>query len=217
MIVTDTPNFDDAIVAWEAAVAKHGISYYKTLKHTKGDTSWINSFGSELRANGVQVVYPLTAPVDYIRFAQQNSGDFAYAGVGITMGLNAVAGSGCPHVNGGTWLSPIPGLDWARSNVQDFFAAGQRFGAPTDDIALLLWGIAASVHQMLIQYGAAYGDDLTREDFRAVVERSSIETKLFPPSNYAPDNHYGARSVNVIRTDCGAEEHKTVATFVSGF
>ncbi|MFT5223069.1 MAG: hypothetical protein ACI867_001379, partial [Glaciecola sp.] len=70
-IITDTPNFDDAIAGWEAGVKASGLDYYKTLKHPKGDTSWYNSYLSDFADNGVEVVFILSSPVDYIRFAQQ--------------------------------------------------------------------------------------------------------------------------------------------------
>jgi len=218
MIVTDTPNFDDAVQGWESGVASQGIDYYKTLKHTKGDTSWINSFGSELRSNGVEVVYILTAPVDYIRFAQQNSGDFQYVGVGISMGLNAVLGSGCPHVDGGIFFSPAPGLDWVRENEPDFFASAQKFNAPADDIGYLLWGNAKVQHEMFKRYAGVYGNDLTREDFRAVLEQQqNLTTKTFPPLSYSPQDHFGGSQIQVLQGNCGAEEYQTLETFKSGF
>ena len=98
-IITDTPNFDDATAGWEGGVQASGLNYYKTLRHPKGDTSWYNTFANELKGQGVEVLYINSAPVDYIRFAQQaNEQGFKpqFVGVGVTMGINAVLGSGCP-------------------------------------------------------------------------------------------------------------------------
>lgn len=219
MIVTDTPNFDDAIQGWEAAVDQAGINYYKTLRHTKGDTSWYNTFGSELQSNGVNVVYVLTAPVDYIRFAQQNkSRGFQYVGVGITMGLNAVLGSGCPDVNNGIFFSPAPGQDWVHKNDPSFFEAAQKLGVPADDIGYLLWGNAKVQYELFKRYAAIYGNDLTREDFRNVVERqTNIVTRTFAPLSYSPQNHFGGSQVHVLKADCGPKQYKTLATFASSF
>ena len=91
------------------------------------------------------MLFILSAPVDYIQFAQQaGTQGFRpqYVGVGISKGLNAVLGAGCPDVDGGIFFSPFPGLDWARKNLPEFFAAGQKFGVPTDDIALAALGLA---------------------------------------------------------------------------
>lgn len=223
-VITDTPNFDDAISGWEDAVAKEGLDYYDTLTHPKGDTSWHSSYVADLADNGVEVVYILSSPLDYIKFAQQAreaGADFQYVGVGISMGLNAVLGAACgtSNIGGGIFFSPFPGLDWARTNVPEFFEAGQQFGAPTDDIALALWGANKSLHALFEEYRSIYGNDLTREDFRAVVENSSISTNLFPAVSYTPENHFGASTVHVLRANCdeNVEEYETLATFASAF
>ncbi|MBW3621152.1 MAG: ABC transporter substrate-binding protein, partial [Actinobacteria bacterium] len=40
-IVTDTPNFDDAVEGWDQGRQQAGMqNYYKTLRHPKSDTSW---------------------------------------------------------------------------------------------------------------------------------------------------------------------------------
>jgi ABC-type branched-subunit amino acid transport system substrate-binding protein len=221
-IVTDTPNFDDAVQGWEDAVERHGINYERTLRHPKGNNSWITSYGSDLRGANVEVVFMLTAPTDYIQFAQQSGAQGyrpQYVGVGISMGLNAVLGAGCPDVNGGIFFSPFPALDWARENVPEFFSAGQQLGVPTDDLAFALWSLAATQHQMLLRYEQAFGStDLTREDFVRMLElQSGIETGIFPQLSYTPDDHFGASQVHVVQADCGAEEHRTLAAFASGF
>jgi ABC-type branched-subunit amino acid transport system substrate-binding protein len=218
MIVTDTPNFDDAVDGWEGSLSKNGINYYKTLRHAKGDNSWYTQFGSELRSNGVEVVYMLTAPVDYIRFAQQNSGAFQFVGVGITQGLNAVLESGCPHVDNGQFFSPSPGLDWAAQNEPEFFDTAQKLGAPADDIGLLLWGNAKVQHEMLKRYQGIFGNDLTREDFRAMLEQQqNIKTDMFGPLSYSPTDHFGGSQVHVLRASCADEQYKTIHSFVTGF
>ncbi len=220
MVVTDTENFDDAIQGWMQGVQRQGIDYYDTLRHPRGDNSWYRSFAADLDDAGVEVVYVLTSPVDYIRFAQQ-AHEIGYepqfVGVGITKGLNAVLGSGCPEVDGGVFFSPFPGLDWARTNVPDFFTAADDHDGVKDDLSLALWGIAKTQHELFEAYGSRFGHDLTREDFRAVVERSSVESGVFPSLSYRPDDHFGASTTHVLRADCDAGEHETVATFASGF
>ena len=220
-IITDTPNFDDATQGWEEGARAAGLNYYKTLRHPKGDTSWYNTFATELKNQGVEVVYINSAPVDYIRFAQQ-AGQQGYApqfvGVGVTMGLNAVANSGCPSVDKGIFFSPFPGIDWAQQNLKDFFDAAAKFGAPADDLGIALWGNAAVFHQLLKNYEAKYGTDLTREGFRAVVEQSQgVKSNVFPELNFSAQDHFGANQVHVLQADCASKTYKTLATFASGF
>jgi branched-chain amino acid transport system substrate-binding protein len=223
-IITNTPNFDDAANAWDKAVKAQGLSYYKTLRHPKGNNSWINTYASEMASNGVQVLFFLSSPLDYIQFAQQaGTQDYRpqYVGVGVSMALNAVLGAGCPDVDGGVFFSPFPGLDWARTNVPEFFKAGQDFGKPTDDIALVLWGLASVQHELFKRYEQVYkSTDLTREDFVKMVQtQTGIVTKSNPQLSYSPTDHFGAKQVHVLKADCSKEpyEHRTLATFASGF
>ncbi|MEY2477509.1 MAG: branched-chain amino acid transport system substrate-binding protein [Actinomycetota bacterium] len=220
-VITDTPNFDDAAAGWEAGRQAQGLSYYKTLRHPRADTSWYNTFASELKGAGVQVLYINSSPVDYIRFAQQASQQGfvpQFVGVGITMGLNPVLESGCPEVANGVFLSPFPGLDWAQQNQPDFNAAASKFGVVADDLALALWGFAKNVHELFKRYEATYGTDLTREDFRNMVEQQKgIKSGVFPELSYSPADHFGANSVHVLKADCGTKRHATLATFATGF
>jgi ABC-type branched-subunit amino acid transport system substrate-binding protein len=221
-IITNTPNFDDAAAAWDKAVAAQGLNYFKTLRHPKGNNSWITAYASEMKGAGVEVLFILSAPVDYIQFAQQSGTQGfrpQYVGVGISKGLNAVLGAGCPDVDKGIFFSPFPGLDWARANLPDFFAAGQKFGKPTDDIALALWGLASVQHEAFKRYEQVYkSTDLTREDFSKMLQtQTGIATKSNPQLSYSPTDHFGAKQVHVLQADCAAGEHKTLATFASGF
>lgn len=221
-IITDTPNFDDAAAAWDDAVKREGLNYAKTLRHPKGNNSWITSFASDMQSAGVQVLFMLTAPVDYIQFAQQSGGQGyrpQFVGVGISKGLNAVLAAGCPDVDKGIFFSPFPGLDWARTNAPDFFQAGQQLGVPTDDLALALWGLAKTQHEMFKRYEQTFGStDLTREDFVAMLaQQQGIQSNVFPQLSYSPDNHFGASQVHVLQADCASGEHRTLATFASGF
>ena len=221
-IITDTPNFDDATAGWEAGVKATGLSYYKTLRHPKGDTSWYNTYANELKEAGVEVVYINSSPVDYIRFAQQagqQGFNPQYVGVGVTMGLNAVLGSGCPSVDRGIFFSPFPGEDWAQQNLKAFFETAAKFDAPADDIGLALWGNAAVFHELLKRYEAKFGADLTREGFRAVAaEAQKVESGIFPVLNFTPQDHFGANQVHVLQAACAEnKKYKTLATFASDF
>ena len=230
-VVTQTANFDDAVQGFATGVEAAGIqgNYVAQLRHPKGDNSWYNSYAQELDGKGVEVVYILTSPVDYIQFAQQAAqsgyGPFDFVGVGVSKGLNAVLASGCPSVGGGVFFSPFPGLDWARDNVPEFFQASAKFGTVPDDLALALWGINKQLDQMFQKYEQTFGTDLTREDFRALVEGAGpYSTGIFPDIAFSPDNHFGGQSVHVLRANCdernpesGDFEHQTVATFATGF
>jgi len=217
-IVTQTPNFNDAVSGWEAAVKRHGLDYAGTQRHPKGDTTWYASYAGELERRGVEVVFFLSSPLDYIRFAQSTDVDFAYVGVGVSKGLNDVLRSGCPHVGNGTFFSPFPALETAGKLDPEFQQAASRFGVEADDIAWAIWGASKLQHAAFRQYEELYGTDLTREDFRAVVASSGrVSTGVYPDVNYRPDQHFGGTGVHVLRADCGSRTYKDGGTFKSSF
>lgn len=217
-VVTQTPNFNDAVTGWEAAVKQQGLPYTKTLRHPKGDTTWYSTYAAELESVGAEVVFILTSPLDYIRFAQTAEADFQYVGVGVSKGLNDVLRSGCPHVGKGTFFSPFPALETAGKLDPDFQKAAKKFGVKADDIAWAIWGASKLQHAAFKAYEQTFGTDLTREDFRAVVEASGrVSTGVYPDVNYRPDNHFGGTGVHVLKADCGSRTYRDAGTFKTGF
>jgi hypothetical protein len=169
----------------------------------------------------VEVVYVNMSPLDYIRFAQVASDqghEFEFVGVGVTMGLNDVLNSGCPAVGNGTFFSPIPALETVGDIDPEFQQAADALGAPDDDLALALWGIARAQHELFQKYEERFGEDLTREDFRAVVESAGeVSGGVFPPVNYSPDVDFGGQGVHVLEADCDSEQYRDGGTFQSSF
>ena len=235
MVVTDTPNFEDAVQGFEQGVDQAGTrdQFYGVIKHPKGDTTWYSSVLAEL-SDKVEIVYILSSPTDYINFAKQakeneygpkEGGGFQYVGVGVTMALNAVLPTGCDAnaVDGGIFFSPFPGLDWAHKNEPEFFEAARDYGRVPDDLAFALWGLNKQFDAFLARYEATYGTDLTREDYRNLAENtSSLATNLFPEIGYSPSNHFGGKQVHVLQAVCapndaGQREHITLQSFVSAF
>ncbi|MFP5310033.1 MAG: ABC transporter substrate-binding protein [Actinomycetes bacterium] len=224
-VVTATDNFNDALAGFEQGIKNAGLSgrYAGATRPGKGDANWYGTVAQDLKAKGVKIVYINASPVDYIRFAQKareaNAG-FQYVGVGITMGLNAVLNSGCPDVDKGVFFSPFPGLDKAPA---EFKAAGQKFGKPTDDISLALWGLASQQHELFKRYEQTFeGTKLTREDFRALTEaQGSLPPAkgvgVFPAVGYSSSNHFGGQGVHVLQADCGPKQYKTLQAFAKGF
>jgi ABC-type branched-subunit amino acid transport system substrate-binding protein len=220
-IFIQTPNHDDAISCWNAARQRHGLPYTESLRHPKGNTSWYSGYARQLHEAGTEVIFMLTSPLDYIRFAQvaDDAGyDFQYVGVGISKGLNDVLRSGCPQVDGGVFFSPFPAIETAPKLDPDFHRAAKRFNVPDDDIAWALWGLAKVQHALFDRYEEVFGHDLTREDFRALVESAGkVETGVFPALDYSPQNHFGGTAVHVLKADCGPRQYRDAGTFRSGF
>ena len=220
-IVLQTPNFDDAVAGWEQGVEAQGIDYTETLRNPRGQTGWYSDFANRLADQGVEVMYVNMAPLDYIRFAQvaEDQGhDFQYVGVGVTMGLNPVLDNGCPEVDGGIFFSPFPSLDVVDDLDPEFLQAAERFGVEASDLALAVWGLQKTQHELFDRYEQTFGTDLTREDFRALIsETGEVDTGVFPPVNYQPDVDFGGQAVHVLEADCSAQTHRDAGTNQSGF
>jgi branched-chain amino acid transport system substrate-binding protein len=220
-IVTQTPNFNDAVEGWMAGVQRHDLPYTETLRHPKGNTSWYSGYARQLHDAGAEVIFMLTSPLDYIRFAQVASDagyDFQYVGVGVTKGLNDVLRSGCPQVGKGTFFSPFSSLDVAGNLDGEFQQAARKYGVQADDIAWALWGMSKLQHELFKRYEQTFGSDLTREDFRALSESAgAIKTNVYPEVQYSPQNHFGGKAVHVLRADCGSRTYKDGGTFKSSF
>jgi ABC-type branched-subunit amino acid transport system substrate-binding protein len=220
-IVTQTPNFNDAVSGWDAGRKRYDLPYTETLRHPKGNTSWYSGYAKQLHEAGAQVVFMLTSPLDYIRFAQvaDDAGyDFQYVGVGVTKGLNDVLRSGCDQVDGGVFFSPFPALETAEKLDPEFLQAARKFGVAADDIAWAIWGSSKLLHESFKAYERVFGNDLTREDFRALVESSGrVKTGVYPDVEYSPQNHFGGTAVHVLKADCGPKQYRDGGTFRSSF
>jgi ABC-type branched-subunit amino acid transport system substrate-binding protein len=220
-IVTQTPNFNDAVEGWDAGRKRYDLPYTETLRHPKGNTSWYSGYAKQLHEAGAQVVFMLTSPLDYIRFAQvaDDAGyDFQYVGVGVTKGLNDVLRSGCDQVDGGVFFSPFPALETAEKLDPEFLQAARKFGVAADDIAWAIWGSSKLLHESFKAYERVFGNDLTREDFRALVESSGrVKTGVYPDVEYSPQNHFGGTAVHVLKADCGPKQYRDAGTFRSSF
>jgi ABC-type branched-subunit amino acid transport system substrate-binding protein len=220
-IVTQTPNFNDAVEGWDAGRQRFDLPYTETLRHPKGNTSWYSGYAKQLHEAGAEVVFMLTSPLDYLRFAQvaDDAGyDFQYVGVGVTKGLNDVLRSGCDQVDGGVFFSPFPALETASKLDPEFLEAAKRFGVAADDIAWAIWGSSKLLHESFKAYEQVFGHDLTREDFRALVESAGpVETGVYPDVDYTPQDHFGGTAVHVLKADCGPKQYRDGGTFKSGF
>ena len=218
-VITNTPNFEDAVEGWEAGVQAQGLDYARTIRHPRGQTGWYTDVANQLGDDGVEVVYMLTSPLDYIRFTQvadDQGHDFQYVGVGPSMGNDGVTAGGCPDVDGGLWLNPTPGMDMVGELDPEYIEAATAMGVSVDGLSAALWASSKTFHQLFDAYEEVYGTDLTREDFRAVTrEVGRVENGITPPIEWNdPDNPFGGTSMHLIRADCDSGLHVTEELFV---
>lgn len=199
-VIMQTPNFEVGIAGWEAGVQRHGVNYFRTLRSERSSNPNVGPIIQQLEAEDVEVVYVNMSPLNYIQLAQAAGDqvlDLQFVGVGVTMGLNAVLNSGCPDADDGVFFSPFPAIETADRIDPDFRRAASQFNTPSDDIALAIWGLNRSIHEVLKRYEDTFGDDITREDLRTVIENAdTIESGVFPPVRYSPEDHFGGTAVH---------------------
>jgi branched-chain amino acid transport system substrate-binding protein len=212
MVATDTSNFDDAVSAFTQAYP--GVQVFRPGKNERG-WSVAQNLCTATQKN-YDVVFPLTAPTYYLEMAKSAQCRPRYVGVGITMGLDQVASTGCEGdqaTRGARFFSPAPAFQDSDRYDSGFRAAGGQ-----DDIEWLLWGLSKSLHPLLLKAGK----NLTREGFVQSTSQAAVRTRVFPDVRYSPRDHFGALNFSVIENVCQrrgnqAGYYVTRQAFVSGF
>ena len=206
VVHTNTPNFDDAVASFTQAMP--GVRVFRPEKNERGP-SMVGQLCTGTVKN-FEVVYPLTAPTYFLEMAGASKCEPQYVGVGVSMGLNTVASTGCQTggVDGARFFSPVPAF--ADSSKYD---AGFRAAGGSDDIMFLLWGLSKSIHQLLLNAGP----NLSREGFIAATSTATVKSGVFPDLTYTPQNHFGANQVHVLRADCSKAQYVTEQAFKSSF
>jgi branched-chain amino acid transport system substrate-binding protein len=204
VVATNTPNFDDAVASFTQALP--GAKVIRPEKNERG-----SSMAGQLCTGVIknyEVVFPLTAPTYFIEMAGASKCNPRYVGVGVTMGLNTVASTGCR--TGGLadsrFFSPAPAFADSQKYDPRFRAAGG-----SDDIMWLIWGLSATLHQLFDKAGP----NLTREGFIASTSRATVKSGVYPDLRYTPTNHFGASQVHILRADCGSGQFVTEQAFYS--
>jgi branched-chain amino acid transport system substrate-binding protein len=200
MVATNTAGYDDAVAAWEREFP--GADVYRPNKND-GPVTW----GQQL-CNGpldkYEVVFPLLSPLFWLEMAQAATCHPRWAGVGITMGIDAVAEAVCAlgyRTNDAHFFSPAPAFTDVATKEKAFMTAARKKGVEPDDIMWLLWGTSAGIHQLLVKAGP----DLSRERFIQATSGATVDGQgWFPNLEYTPSDHFGATAVNMLRLNCPA-------------
>lgn len=212
----NTPTFKDGHDSFMAAMDQKGatVEYDKPVPKTAG-TSDAQTIATELNQRGIENVHILTSPTFFIQLAQAavNQGyKPQWVGYGLTKGIDTVANVACRNnrsIDNARFLSPFPAYFDSDKFDQNFRKAGG-----TDDIMLALWGMSKVIGEML----KLPGKDLSRERFIYEVERAkNIETGVFPPVGYTPDDHLGGSTMHLLRADCANNRYVTEASFANDF
>ena len=194
LIASNTANFDDAVDAFNRAAQSKGLTpvvYRPSKAPSDGELAGV---AQKMVTDQVTVATPVMQPTAWIKMAQNAQlRDVQWAGIGVTMGLNSVAGVTCPEADGAMFFSPFPGFNLASQLDPKFFGE--------DDIQWAQWGSNKSLHAIFNKMNG----NLTREAFSKAL-LGPIETGLFPPTNHTPSNHFAVDSVHVLHLDCGKRQ-----------
>ncbi|HEX2143068.1 MAG TPA: ABC transporter substrate-binding protein [Glycomyces sp.] len=211
-IVTNTPNFDDAVEGFTGAF--DGVDVFRPDKNERGSSAAGNLCTGTVK--NYDVVFVLTSPTFYLEMAAASGCRPQFVGVGVSMGIDQVASTGCSaagSTEGARFFNPTPAFADAREYDPDFFAAADAAGIEPDDITWMMWGQSKVLHQMLDQSGEA----LDRGAFLDAVAGQKFSSGVFPDLDYA-NGPFGATQVSVLRNVCdGGGHYVTDFAFVNGF
>lgn len=220
--VADSGSFNDAHASIVRTAQEAGLDivYNKRIPKSASQNQALG-IAAEMSGSGADVVYFLSSPTTFLNIAAASAGQGyrpQWIGPGLTSGLNTVAQVGCSAANSvdkAIFFSPFPQLDVIDQLDPQFRPAYGKFvGGEPDDLAVALWGLNKTVHQLFL--GA--GESVTRQSFVQTLEGgAAFETNVYPPLQYSAQNHFGATSVHVLQADCGSRSYKTIGQFVTGF
>lgn len=219
----NTPNFNDADDALEAAVKAAGWEY-KTFNVVKeGNSNEAQTVAAQLQQQGVDIVVPITPPLftsQMVIQADKNGYRPKYAGVAITNNVNAMIDTACkgnnPGMTGAVFFSPWPGLqqiaDPKKPLDPDFVEAAKKyapdvFNRKNGDLLYALWGISRGIHAMFEHAGP----NVTRESFVESMKSFSFNSKTFPTLQYS-GSPFLAKDVNVLEGRCSQSGNGNVGS-----
>jgi ABC-type branched-subunit amino acid transport system substrate-binding protein len=215
MIAERGSDLDDAVRAFRRAC--RGVHVRRVRANEVG-----TSYGSVLcsgTAPSYRAVYPLTSQAFFLQLARAaRPCDPRYVGVGVTMGLDALADTFCAEggrTNHLRFLSPAPAFADSQRFDPGFERAAESAGVLPDDIGWLLWGTNQAVHLLLEQTGS----DLSRHAFIRTAANASVNVNGFGRLQFSPSNHFGGRAFSLLTNVCsgGGGHYETLRADLSGF
>jgi hypothetical protein len=167
-IVTQTPNFNDAVEGWERRRQQAGLPYTETLRHPKGNTSWYSGYAQQLHDGHRGGLHP---PARSTTSASRRSPTTpattsSTSASGSPRASTTSCGPAAPRSTAGS--SSRPSLLDVADKLDPSSSRRPEVRRQGDDIAWALWGIAKLQHELFKRYEQTFGNDLTREDFRAL-------------------------------------------------
>ena len=134
-------------------------------------------------------------------------------GPGTTNGLEIVAQAGCPSIGAARFLSPFPQLDVIDDLDPDYRPAYTKYiGGNADDVGIMQWGLAKTVHQVL----EATGENLSRQSFLATLTSGkTFKSNVYPDVRYDKRIRFGASTMHLLEADCSSRKWKTAGRFVA--
>lgn len=220
--VADSGSFNDAYASINKAAKDGGLDVVYNKRIPKSATqNQALGIASEMSTSGAEVIYLLSSPTTFLNVAAAAAGQNYFPqwiGPGLTSGLNTVTNIGCQarnSVDKAIFFSPFPQLDVIDSLDPDFRKAYRaQLNKEPDDLALALWGLNKTIHQMFL----AAGEGVSRQTFVSTLEGgTAFKTNVYPTVQFSAQNHLGAKQVHVLQADCASRTYKTIGQFVSGF
>ena len=221
--VADSGSFNDAYASINKAAKDGGLDivYNKRIPKSASQSEALRHRVRDVRRRAPRSSTSCRAPPRSSTSPPQTAGQNYFPqwiGPGLTSGLNTVASIGCQarnSVDKAIFFSPFPQLDVIDGLDPDFKKQYRaQLNKEPDDLALALWGLNKTIHQMFL----AAGEGVTRQSFVSTLEGgAAFKTNVYPTVQFSAQNHLGAKQVHVLQADCASRTYKTIGQFVSGF
>lgn len=255
IIYSDTDGFYDGRDAFRTAAKSVGIAMGSDGKLAGGEypiekedlqSSKADGIIQDLKKKGVDVVYPLTAPLNWVTLLQSAETNLyvpRWVGVGLTMGVGSVAKLGCSkspqNFTNALFFNPYysvyahelnnPNITSKQFNEAWAAYSDDKSPANGHDIAFGLWGASIAEHAMFEYVGAPFGRAKFMQKLATAQNLTGPKVtrngeKIIPvygPLNYSSTNHLGSSTFHLLYGSCvsgnGTWKDVPGQQFVSGF
>lgn len=160
-----------------------------------------NGWAAKICNSGAEVVFWNASPAGLAEVTKSMTCRPKFVGVGNTIGLNLVATTSCPQLEGAQVLSSWPGLNSIDSMDPDYRRQYNKKHSPNqpDDIGMAMWGLEKAISQAF----AATGKDIGRHKLMTTLNGGKvINNGIFPSSKFSAGDRFGSSKMHLLRAKC---------------
>lgn len=180
--------------------ARFDVHALVTADYSSNTPIEIDSIVQKMRSSGVRNVYFYAGPMHFTHFVRSAAKqDYHPQMIGSgpawafdRLVLDAACGND-DAAHGALALNPWPAFEDRHRFDREFDRA-----RGTSEWDWWMWGMMKTIGGLL----ELPGRNLTRERLLWYTARASVESGVFPPVSFSPEDHFGGESMHLLRADC---------------